>query len=89
MSEVTWTRTPTVLWRRTPATLVRLDTDEGAPVTVGGPAADLWTLLDEPTTLAEATELLAEAYSADPNQVRDDLARMLEDLEARGLVIRT
>ena len=89
MSESTWTRAPTVLWRRTPATLVLLDAEDGAPVTVGGPAADLWSLLDEPTTLAEATELLAEADSADPSQVSDDLARMLEDLEARGLVIRT
>ena len=49
--------------------------------------AVLWDELDEPRTTAELTSALERSFDIDPAaDVAADVARIIEDLEGRGLV---
>lgn len=51
-------------------------------------AAAVWTLLEEPMTGAEMTEVLAGAFEgADPVQVAADVAQLLSALSQEGLIV--
>ena len=79
-------RNPQSLWRFVPGFLA-----VGLPgcdvLTVRGPAADLWYLLREDTTVETLTEALADRYGAAVLDVLQDVAPLLERLELEGHVI--
>lgn len=86
MIERAWTRNPAVLWRRTTDHVVLLPPDADAPTVLGGSAGLLWDLLEEPTTLEEATEVIALACAADRTVVGSELEVLVATLAAAGIV---
>ena len=84
MTDVEWRRNPATLWRRTTTGVVLLPPSLQEPVRLAGSAALLWDALEEPTTAADMTELLARACGEDPDRVRADIDDVLEELNAIG-----
>jgi hypothetical protein len=60
----------------------------GKPRAITGPAAEIWELLEEPTTLDVAAERLAAVHGASPADVRADLEPVLDLLLRDGAVER-
>jgi hypothetical protein len=50
---------------------------------LAGTAGHIWRLLEQPRTVAELVEILAGHYRADPERIRRDVDRLLEDLVER------
>ena len=84
MTDVEWRRNPATLWRRTTSGAVVLPPRLDEPVRLAGSAALLWDALEEPTTATDLTELLARACGEEPDRVRPDIDRVLEELNAVG-----
>lgn len=51
-------------------------------------AADVWTRLAQPMTFGALVADLAGAYDAAPATIAEDVAPMIEDLVAGGLLLR-
>lgn len=85
-----WARRPEVLWRSIPGLVVlaRPELDAGDPVTVTGPGAAIWEILEPPISEAELVELLIEVFDAEADVVAADVHALLCDLEDRALVRR-
>lgn len=81
-----WRRRPDVLWRRSVEAVILGAASGGDPVTLTGTGAAVWDLLEEPTTLADLVAVLAAEYGADPAVVEHDVAALLADLQALGVV---
>jgi hypothetical protein len=79
-------RRENVLWRSAPGFLVLAHAD-GELVAFSGPAAEVWSLLAEPTSPATIAEVLAARYGADVAEVLRDLVPLFEALVARGCVV--
>jgi hypothetical protein len=56
------------------------------PTTIGGSAAQVWHALAEATTLDDLAAVLAAASGTPHEQVRTDVAALLERLVPLGLV---
>jgi hypothetical protein len=84
-----WIRTPGALWRRTTTAVVALAPGAPEPLALHGAATYLWDLLEEPTSLDEAVDLLARATASDEDQVREAVTSTLEQLATTGVVDRT
>lgn len=52
-------------------------------------AQAVWRLLAEPRELDNLLTALAEEYAAGPEDLREDVQALLDDLVARGLVAQT
>ncbi|MHB8413067.1 MAG: PqqD family protein [Candidatus Acidiferrales bacterium] len=48
--------------------------------------ARIWRLLQQPTTIGEIRDVIAEEYDATPERVESDLRNLLEKLMSEGLV---
>lgn len=78
-------RSAAALWRTAPGFLTV--TRPGVDVlTVEGPGADIWNLLEQEISFEELAERLAERYSAPLETVRADLAPMIDRFAAEGLI---
>ncbi len=86
MTPRSWHRNPAVLWRRTTDHVVLLPPDEAAPMVLGGAAGLLWDLLEEPTTVDEATDVISSASAADATIVGRELEALMATLDAAGIV---
>ena len=78
-------RSPDLLTRETPDFVVvaRLD---GTRISLVGSGVAVWSLLDEPRTLAELADALSEAYDADATSIAEDVEPLLEQLTESGFV---
>lgn len=81
-------RTDAVLTRRVGDTLLVLVRGRDELVQLCGSAAALWDLLSTPMSLESSAEALAEAFAADIETVRADIAPVLDELSRRGALIR-
>jgi hypothetical protein len=87
VSEASVTRSPRALWRRADAeVLVTLPEDEEVWRLSGGAAA-VWLGLDEPSTAAELSEVLAEVYELPSATIAGDVDTALAELSSMGLVV--
>lgn len=80
-------RHPLALWRATHSFLVAC-APPGEVVHVRGSAATVWRLLAEPVTVAEVVRQVAGFEGADQAKAVDDVAALVEQLVALGLVLR-
>jgi hypothetical protein len=55
-------------------------------VQLGGAAALVWDVLEEPTTEDEASVMLARACGEEPERIRPAVIAVLRDLEGIGAV---
>ena len=78
-------RHPETIWRSAPD-YVAVARPGGEILTVTGPAAGLWELLEQGTTLADAAEVLADRHGAPVDVVLADLEPLWERLGAEGLL---
>jgi hypothetical protein len=81
-----WERDPEVLWRATPFAVVVLPQASDHPLVLAGTSAELWDLLDEPRTVAELADELAQRYEAEQGVIAVDLSASLAALEGRRAV---
>jgi Coenzyme PQQ synthesis protein D (PqqD) len=75
-----------VLWRRSLDAVIFFPTGGSEPVTLAGTGPDVWALLATPASVGELARELARGYDADPRVVEADLAPVLEQLVALGVV---
>lgn len=68
-----------VLWRIAPGFLA-VSTVDGEALTAGGPAAEIWQLLAQPTTVDELCTQLAARHAIEAAQVRADVTPFLTEL---------
>ncbi|KPL12125.1 thymidylate synthase [candidate division BRC1 bacterium SM23_51] len=48
--------------------------------------ARIWSLIQEPTTVAELRDAIVEEYEVEPDRCERDLLALLRDLAAEGLI---
>lgn len=82
-----WVRDPAVLWRRIGASLLLLVPGAGEALEVSGSAADVWDLLASPTGLDDLVAAAACAYGSEKEMLLDDIARLVEDLADREILV--
>jgi hypothetical protein len=76
-----------VLWRSVDGYLA-VSTVGGEALEASGPAADIWELLDDWTTIDDVSGELARRHGADVEVVRSDVAVFVERLIDHGYVER-
>ena len=69
--------------------LVALDADAGSCFGFNSAAARVWRKLEEPSAFAQTRAKLLEEYDVDGSQCDKELAELLRDLVAKGLVVKT
>ena len=60
--------------------------DLDAIYTLNEVGSRIWSLVDSPKSIDEIISALSEEYEAPRNQIRDDVAELLEELQANGLI---
>jgi len=65
---------------------VLYDEESGSTHLLNPTASIIWASLGTGFTLGELADELAEIFSADPGQVRDDVIAIARDLESKGLL---
>ena len=86
MSETTYLRRPELHAVEMDGELVMMGTKQGEYFSLRDVAASLWQHLDQPRTLDELCELVADEYDVTAQDCRDDVAAFLEDLAAKSMV---
>lgn len=82
-----WRRAPDALWRTLDGSVLVLGPDADEPVEVQGPAAGLWDLFADATTLDDAAAELAQRHGARVEVVAADLAPVIERWAADGAIV--
>lgn len=52
-------------------------------------AAELWRFLQEPRTLNQLEQYVTREFAVEPERARQDVTRLLEDLQAKKLIVVT
>jgi hypothetical protein len=73
-----------VLWRDGAFGVVLLTPHSRDPLTLSGTGRALWVSLARPATVAELADDLAAVFDTEPEQVRADIAPVLEELVRMG-----
>lgn len=79
-------RAPDLLWRRTFDRVLILVPGTGDVVTLAGTGVDLWDALVVPRSLGQLATGLAELYETSRTEVEHDVAPVVADLAARGVL---
>lgn len=58
----------------------------GQALVLNATASDIWRLLDGEHSVPRIVELLAGAYGTDPEAIRADVLRVIEDLTEHGFL---
>ena len=85
---VRWVRAASALWRRLHDGVMLLNDSDDRPLTVTGPGRAIWELLQDPIEEEELVEVLAEVYGQPVDDVRRDIAPVLDELVERRLAER-
>ena len=75
-----------VTYDRNENDVIVINLETGSYYSGSGPTADLWTLISQGASSAEAARKLASAYSCDENTVLKDVDKCVEALLERGLI---
>ena len=86
MTTVRWRRRPDVLWRRSLDAVVLLPAAADDVITLAGTGPAVWEVLAEWRTVDDVVGIMAAAYGTSPEVVATDLAPLLADLEAKGVL---
>lgn len=79
-------RSPGALYRSYADEVMLASVDREGFDLLSGTGDAVWRLLETPQTLDGLTESLSRAYGADPTVIAGDVARLLDELVARGFV---
>ena len=86
MHDMIWVRGAECAAAEVDDALVLLDLDGGMYFALNGPAADVWQALAEPKSEAALVETLVAKYLVEPEHCALSVARLLQNLEEKGLV---
>ena len=75
-----------VIFERVDDSLVLLSLQGGTYYKLSGAGPRIWELLNELGNLEKVEVKLTEEFGADPAQIKKDLANLLTDLKAHGLI---
>jgi hypothetical protein len=67
--------------------LVGLDVARGFCFGFNDVATHVWRLLERPLTVGELCDALQEAYHVAPEQCRNEVCELVENMTAEGLVV--
>jgi hypothetical protein len=79
-------RASRALWRRAGTEVLATLPDEAEVKRLGGSAAAVWVLLDEPRSVADLVRELGDAYDVRPEEILEPVAGCVDELVAVGLV---
>jgi Coenzyme PQQ synthesis protein D (PqqD) len=85
---VQYCRASGTVWRSAHGAVLVLPIADHDMRALGGAGADLWQLLSQPLTLDQAAYQLAEVYDMSPNEIIQEIAPVLDDLAAHGVLDR-
>lgn len=77
---------PSVVFGELEGDVLAADTESGVAVRLAGPAADMWRAIVERGTADGAARWLLDTYAVEEKRLKDDLARFIGELRARGLL---
>lgn len=77
-----------MVWNAVPGELVLLNADLGAYYALDEVGADIWRLLLETPSVAEAKTRLADRYEAAPETIAADMDRLVADLLESKLLVQ-
>jgi hypothetical protein len=66
--------------------VVALDVDKGQCYGLNAVGSQVWRMLDTPMSLQEICSALQDEYEVEPELCRDEVGRLLADLQSEGLV---
>jgi len=66
--------------------VVALDVNKGQCYGLNSVGSRVWRLLDNPTSLGEICSTLQDEYEVEPGVCRDEVSRLLDQLQSEGLV---
>ena len=78
-----------VVFAELDAEAILLNTNTGIYFGLDSVATRIWTLLGQNLSDEQIHARLVEEYAVDADELRTDLARLLEQLEAHGLITRS
>jgi hypothetical protein len=67
--------------------VVLLDLQGGSYYKLNGTGTQIWALIMEHGDIERIEETIAARFDVDPERARRDIARLVEDLESRGLIV--
>lgn len=76
-----------VIFEEVDEQVVLLSLEGGRYYKLNGSGSRVWALIREHGDLEKVQEAMASEYSADPNEIRRDVATLVADLETHGLVL--
>lgn len=79
-------RRAAALWIDTVRGVMILPPGSEEPVLISSPGETVWRLLTDPATPDELADRLAEIFDAPADVLRRDLERLLDDLDALGVI---
>jgi hypothetical protein len=85
---VKYRRASRTVWRHAHGSVLVLPMSGHDVMHLTGTGDDLWQLLAEPLTVDQAARRLADIYDRSPDEIIQDIAPVLDDLVARGVVDR-
>jgi hypothetical protein len=66
--------------------IVALDMDKGQCYGLNAVGSRVWRLLDEPRSVHEICSTLQGEYEVEPEECREEVSRLLADLQSEGLI---
>ena len=78
---------PNVVFEQLDGQTVLLQLDGGVYYKLNATGSRVWALIQEHGDLEKVHDALASEYRVDPGTVREEVARLIEDLEGQGLVV--
>jgi hypothetical protein len=82
-----WKHSPDVVFRDLDGEAVILDLASGTYFGLNGVGTRVWQLVDAGQSAAQIVDALAAEYDADRATIEQDVARLLDALSARRLIV--
>ena len=82
-----WKHSPDVVYRDLEGEAVILDLASGTYFGLNEVGTRVWRMIDEGRDAAEIVDIVAAEYQADRGTIAQGVARLLDDLSARRLIV--
>lgn len=80
------TKTDDIIWRVVDDEALILNTSNGYYFSMNGTATEIWCLLNEGKSIADAAQTIAERYEIDIDSAREDVEALLQELKNEHIV---
>ena len=82
----TISRNGTLLEAEVDGEIVALNVESGTCYGFNGSATRIWSLIEQPSTVAEICAALVAQFNVEPDECRRDVVELLKELQRDGLV---